>query len=151
MALVPVSQHEPTSPEKVKANQEKLANASLNDLDAEEVGKVVSALQDEIKIIKKQLESLPGYDKGKFFVKRCKFFIRVSYQVSSRVFLQKPLRIGLAVILISADLEELIGLSDRLLVMLRGEIVAELDPTEVTPRDLGSYMTGASVQQGGGS
>jgi len=56
---------------------------------------------------------------------------------------------GLAVILISADLEELIGLSDRLLVMLRGEIVAELDPRDVTPRDLGSYMTGASVQQGG--
>jgi len=56
---------------------------------------------------------------------------------------------GLAVILISADLEELIGLSDRLVVMLRGELVAELDPSEVTPRDLGSYMTGASVQGGG--
>ncbi|MDJ0497706.1 MAG: ABC transporter ATP-binding protein [Acidimicrobiia bacterium] len=56
---------------------------------------------------------------------------------------------GLAVILISADLEELIGLSDRLVVMLRGELVAELDPSEVTPRDLGSYMTGAAVQGGG--
>ena len=55
---------------------------------------------------------------------------------------------GLAVILISADLEELIGLSDRLVVMLRGDLVAELDPTTVTPRDLGSYMTGASVQGG---
>jgi simple sugar transport system ATP-binding protein len=55
---------------------------------------------------------------------------------------------GLAVILISADLEELIGLSDRLVVMLRGDLVAELDPAEVTPRDLGSYMTGASVQGG---
>jgi simple sugar transport system ATP-binding protein len=55
---------------------------------------------------------------------------------------------GLAVILVSADLEELIGLSDRLVVMLRGELVAELDPSEVTPRDLGSYMTGASVQGG---
>ncbi|MCP4307413.1 MAG: ABC transporter ATP-binding protein [bacterium] len=55
---------------------------------------------------------------------------------------------GLAVILISADLEELIGLSDRLVVMLRGDIVAELDPTKVTPRDLGSYMTGASTQGG---
>jgi len=53
---------------------------------------------------------------------------------------------GLAVILISADLEELIGLSDRLVVMLRGELVAELDPSEVTPRDLGAYMTGAAVQ-----
>ncbi|MEM8619958.1 MAG: ABC transporter ATP-binding protein [Actinomycetota bacterium] len=50
---------------------------------------------------------------------------------------------GLATLLISADLEELIGLSDRLLVMLRGGIVAELDPTTVTPQDLGSYMTGA--------
>jgi len=50
---------------------------------------------------------------------------------------------GLAVLLVSADLEELIGLSDRLLVMLRGRIVAELDPTDVTPERLGSYMTGA--------
>ncbi len=54
---------------------------------------------------------------------------------------------GLAVILISADLEELIGLSDRLVVILRGDLVAELDPASVTPRDLGSYMTGASVQE----
>ena len=54
--------------------------------------------------------------------------------------------LGLAVILISADLEELIGLSDRLVVMLRGNIVAELDPATVTPRDLGAYMTGASTQ-----
>ena len=49
---------------------------------------------------------------------------------------------GLATLLISADLEELIGLSDRLLVMLRGQIVAELDPATVTPATLGSYMTG---------
>ena len=50
---------------------------------------------------------------------------------------------GLATLLVSADLEELIGLSDRLLVMLRGRIVAELDPATVTPEELGSYMTGA--------
>jgi ABC-type uncharacterized transport system ATPase subunit len=52
---------------------------------------------------------------------------------------------GLGTILISADLEELIGLSDRLLVMLRGRIVAEVDPTTVTPAELGSYMTGAKA------
>ena len=52
-------------------------------------------------------------------------------------------RKGLGVLLISADLEELIGLSDSLLVILRGEIVARLDPATVTPADLGSYMTGA--------
>ena len=51
---------------------------------------------------------------------------------------------GLATLLISADLEELIGLSDRLLVMLRGRIVAEVDPAAVTPVELGSYMTGAT-------
>jgi simple sugar transport system ATP-binding protein len=50
---------------------------------------------------------------------------------------------GVATVLICADLEELIGLSDTVLVMLRGQIVATLDPADVTPRDLGSYMTGA--------
>ena len=52
-------------------------------------------------------------------------------------------RDGLAVLLVSADLEELIGLADRLVVMLRGRIVAELDPATTTPRLLGGYMTGA--------
>jgi ABC-type uncharacterized transport system ATPase subunit len=52
---------------------------------------------------------------------------------------------GLGTVLISADLEELIGLSDRLLVMLRGEVVAEVDPASVTPAELGSYMTGAKA------
>jgi simple sugar transport system ATP-binding protein len=55
---------------------------------------------------------------------------------------------GLAVLLVSADLEELIGLSDTLVVFLRGRIVATLDPATVTPADLGSYMTGAREAQG---
>jgi simple sugar transport system ATP-binding protein len=50
---------------------------------------------------------------------------------------------GLALLLISADLEELIGLSDTLYVILRGTLVAKLDPATVTPEELGSYMTGA--------
>jgi len=52
-------------------------------------------------------------------------------------------RDGLSVLLVSADLEELIGLADRLVVMLRGRVVAELDPATTTPRILGGYMTGA--------
>jgi general nucleoside transport system ATP-binding protein len=52
---------------------------------------------------------------------------------------------GLGVLLISADLEELIGLSDRLFVLFHGEIVAELDPQHVNAAELGSYMTGARV------
>jgi simple sugar transport system ATP-binding protein len=51
---------------------------------------------------------------------------------------------GMAIVLISADLEELIGMSDRLLVMLRGVITAELDPQKTTPEQLGSAMTGAA-------
>ena len=54
---------------------------------------------------------------------------------------------GKAMLLISADLDELIGLSDVLLVLYRGRIVARLDPSAVTPRDLGSYMTGARQEE----
>jgi len=49
---------------------------------------------------------------------------------------------GLAVLLVSADLSELIGLSDRIVVMLRGRITGELDPRTVTPEALGGAMTG---------
>ena len=57
--------------------------------------------------------------------------------------LREARRAGLAVLLVSADLEELIGLSDTLVVMLRGRLVATLDPTGATPESLGSAMTGA--------
>jgi general nucleoside transport system ATP-binding protein len=49
---------------------------------------------------------------------------------------------GLAVLLISADLDELIGLSDRIEVILRGKLVGSFDPATVTPQDLGAAMTG---------
>jgi general nucleoside transport system ATP-binding protein len=51
---------------------------------------------------------------------------------------------GLAVLLISADLDELIGLSDSLKVILRGRIVADVDPSNTSPEELGSAMTGAA-------
>ncbi len=54
-------------------------------------------------------------------------------------------REGLAVLLISADLDELIGLSDALRVMYRGRLVADADPATITPEELGSAMTGAAT------
>ena len=54
---------------------------------------------------------------------------------------------GLGVLLISADLDELIGLSDRIQVLLRGRFVADADPRTVTPEQLGSAMTGAGGGQ----
>ena len=52
-------------------------------------------------------------------------------------------RAGLAVLLISADLDELIGLSDTITVILRGQLVGTFDPAAVTPQQLGEAMTGA--------
>lgn len=54
-------------------------------------------------------------------------------------------REGLAVLLISADLDELIGLSDTLRVIYRGRLVADADPATVTPEELGTAMTGAAT------
>jgi ABC-type uncharacterized transport system ATPase subunit len=51
---------------------------------------------------------------------------------------------GLAVLLISADLHELIGMSDTLQVICRGRMIARADPHTVTPEELGSAMTGGA-------
>jgi simple sugar transport system ATP-binding protein len=50
---------------------------------------------------------------------------------------------GKAVLLISLELEEVMNVSDRILVMYEGEIVADLNPKEVTFQELGLYMSGA--------
>ncbi|MFP5019912.1 ABC transporter ATP-binding protein [Pseudonocardia phyllosphaerae] len=52
---------------------------------------------------------------------------------------------GLAVLLVSADLDELIGLSDTLAVILDGRLVGTADPATVTPEELGTAMTGAAA------
>ncbi|GAA4887783.1 ABC transporter ATP-binding protein [Streptomonospora salina] len=57
---------------------------------------------------------------------------------------------GLAVLLVSADLDELIGMSDTLHVILRGRLVAEADPMTVTPEELGAAMTGAGLRDDAG-
>jgi ABC-type uncharacterized transport system ATPase subunit len=69
--------------------------------------------------------------------------IDVGAQAAVWEIIKRARREGLAVVLVSADLDELIGLSDTLLVMYRGRVVATLDPSQVTPVELGSYMTGA--------
>ena len=50
---------------------------------------------------------------------------------------------GKAVLLVSLELEEVMSLSDRILVMYEGEIVGELDPKTTTVEELGLYMAGA--------
>ena len=50
---------------------------------------------------------------------------------------------GNAVLLVSLELDEVMSLSDRILVMYEGEIVGELDPKQTTVQELGLYMAGA--------
>ncbi len=53
---------------------------------------------------------------------------------------------GAGVLLVSLELDEVMNLSDRILVMYEGEIVGELDPKKTTVQELGLYMAGAKRQ-----
>ena len=55
---------------------------------------------------------------------------------------------GKAVLLISLELDEVMNVSDRILVMYEGEIVGELNPKETTLSELGLYMAGAKRKGG---
>lgn len=55
---------------------------------------------------------------------------------------------GAAVLLVSLELDEVMSLSDRILVMYEGEIVGELYPDSTTPEELGLYMSGAKRNYG---
>ena len=55
---------------------------------------------------------------------------------------------GKAVLLVSLELDEVMNLSDRILVMYEGEIVGELDPKTTTVQELGLYMAGAKREGG---
>ena len=50
---------------------------------------------------------------------------------------------GRGVLLVSLELDEVMNVSDRILVMYEGEIVGEFDPKTVTVEELGLYMAGA--------
>ena len=50
---------------------------------------------------------------------------------------------GRAVLLVSLELDEVMDVPDRILVMYEGEIVGELDPKKTTQEELGLYMAGA--------
>ena len=50
---------------------------------------------------------------------------------------------GKAVLLVSLELDEVMDISDRIIVMYEGEIVADVNPKEITVEELGLYMAGA--------
>ena len=54
---------------------------------------------------------------------------------------------GKAVLLVSLELEEVMNLPDRILVMYEGQIVGELDPKKTNVNELGLYMSGAKTDK----
>ena len=50
-------------------------------------------------------------------------------------------------LLVSLELDEVMNLSDRILVMYEGELVGEFDPKKTTVEELGLYMAGAKKQK----
>ena len=49
-------------------------------------------------------------------------------------------------LLVSLELEEVMSVSDRILVMYEGEIVGEFDPKKTSREELGLYMAGAKKE-----
>ena len=49
---------------------------------------------------------------------------------------------GSAILLVSAELEEVTALADRLLIIREGDIVGEVDPKQTSVEDIGLMMTG---------
>ncbi len=54
---------------------------------------------------------------------------------------------GKAVLLVSLELDEVMNVSDRILVIYEGAIVGEFDPKEITVQELGLYMAGSKRRQ----
>ena len=57
---------------------------------------------------------------------------------------------GKAVLLVSLELDEVMSLSDRILVLYDGQIVGQLDPKQTNIQELGLYMSGAKQDEEGG-
>jgi ABC-type uncharacterized transport system ATPase subunit len=58
---------------------------------------------------------------------------------------------GTAILIVSTELDEVMALSDRILVMYRGKIVADLDPKKVSHMDVGLYMAGSRPENAVGA
>ncbi len=53
---------------------------------------------------------------------------------------------GVAVLLVSAELDEIMSLSDRIAVMFHGQIVATMDAAQASRAELGLLMAGATPE-----
>ena len=54
---------------------------------------------------------------------------------------------GMAILMISSELPEVLGMSDRVLVMHAGRLVATIDRADANPESVGAAMAGASAEE----
>ncbi len=125
------------------------------------VGDLVSSIRLKIAGISQQVRYLSGGNKqkvvfGKWLTAKCRLLIldeptmgidvgaRGDIYVLIRQFVEQKDR---AVIFISSDVDEILEVSDRILVMTGGEVVADLDPRKTTKQEIMQYCT--RVKQGG--
>ncbi len=65
--------------------------------------------------------------------------------------IEKAKKTGMGVLLVSAELEEIISLSDRIIVIHEGKITGEMMASEANENNLGLLMMGGHVEEGGAS
>lgn len=71
--------------------------------------------------------------------------IDIGSKAAVHAFMSELVELGLAVIMVSSELPEILGMSDRILVMNEGLIIGELDRQEVTPEKVVSLATGGAA------
>ncbi len=109
---------------------------------------------------KTQVRSMSGGNQQKAIIAReidrnHNFLIAVQptrgLDVGAIEYIQKNLlaerRKGIAILLVSLELDEIMNLSDRILVMYEGQIVKELNPKETTTEEIGFYMAGGNIHE----
>jgi rhamnose transport system ATP-binding protein len=74
--------------------------------------------------------------------------MNVGAKASSRL-MSRLAQTGMGIIMISSDLPEILGMSDRILVMHEGRVAAVLDRAEATQETIMAYASGADQTQEG--
>ena len=68
--------------------------------------------------------------------------IDIGSKAAVHAFMSELVQLGLSVIMVSSELPEILGMSDRILVMSEGRLVGELDRSEATPEQVVTLATG---------
>ena len=106
---------------------------------------MVARLEGAFRLLGQQLFLVFGllFQRQLVLLQSCQLLLVLFQLLSGLIQLGGGGRDGL---LVSLELDEVMNLSDRILVIYEGEIVGEFDPKKTTVEELGLYMAGAKKQ-----